>query len=516
MSKFVKIRISSSGAGQNLAGYLARAGYPIHADCGGHGKCGKCRVRLDSGVLFANPECTRPAVPDADGWYYACRVYGGHGAIVLLPVQDGDGLTDFAGSTVPGDKAEMNSSLGIARGIALDIGTTTLAMALVSVPDGQVLATTSELNPQKAFGADVISRIGACMQDSTTLPAMQSLLLDRVRDMMHRLLGDKRAERMTVAGNTTMLHILCGVSPTSMGAYPFTPVFTDTKTLSGSELDLPVDTLTLLPSISAFVGGDITAGILACKLTDSDAPTMLIDVGTNGEAVLYTGRLQGGALYAASAAAGPALEGAGISSGVGGIRGAVCAVECRDGRFVCRTVQDAPPIGICGSGLLDLVSLLYEHGHMDETGLLMADRPFTYATGEQGALTLTQEDVRALQLAKSAIRAGVEALCAHAGLTPRELGTVYLAGGLGYYMNVNSAIAIGLLPPEVRDCVQSVGNSALGGAVQLLCDPTLADGLQSRADACQTLELNTNAVWNAAFMEHMMFPYEEDDEYTAN
>ena len=508
MSKFVKIRINPSDAGQSLAGYLARAGYPIHADCGGRGKCGKCRVRLESGVLFANPERTRRATPDADGWYYACRVYADYDAIVLLPVQDGEGLTDFAGRTASDDNTEIDGMLGI----ALDIGTTTLAMALVSLPDGQVLATASALNPQKAFGADVISRIGACMQDSTALSSMQSLLLDCIRDMMHRLLGDKRAERMTVAGNTTMLHILCGISPASMGAYPFTPTFTDPKTLSGRELDLPVDTLTLLPSISAFVGGDITAGMLACKLTDSDAPAMLIDVGTNGEAVLYTGRLQGGALYAASAAAGPALEGAGISSGVGGIRGAVCAVECRDGRFICRTVQNAPPIGICGSGLLDLASLLYEHGHMDETGLLMADQPFVYATGEQGALTLTQEDVRALQLAKSAIRAGVEALCAHAGLAPRQLGTIYLAGGLGYYMNVDSAIAIGLLPAEVRDCVQSVGNSALGGAVQLLCDPTLARRLQQEASACQTLELNTNAVWNAAFMEHMMFPYDEDDE----
>ena len=231
MSKFEKIRINPSDTGQSLAGYLARAGYPIHADCGGRGKCGKCRVRLESGVLFANPERTRRATPDADGWYYACRVYADYDAIVLLPVQDGDGLTDFAGRTASDDNAEIDGTLGI----ALDIGTTTLAMALVSLPDGQVLATASALNPQKAFGADVISRIGACMQDSTALFAMQTLLLDCVRDMMHRLLGNKRAERMTVAGNTTMLHILCGISPASMGAYPFTPTFTDPKTLSGRD-----------------------------------------------------------------------------------------------------------------------------------------------------------------------------------------------------------------------------------------------------------------------------------------
>lgn len=508
MTKDVRIRLGSSSVGQNLAEYLARQGYPLRADCGGKGTCGKCRVRLVAGYLYQNPACTRLVTPDPDGWVQACRVWCCSGAVILIPVQEGEGLTDFWGKSAKENAAD--APLGIALGIALDIGTTTLAAALVDLDAGAVLSTASALNPQHVYGADVISRIDACARDAGALDRMQTLLLDRVRAMMQDLLGGKQATRMTVAGNATMLHIFCGISPVGMGSYPFTPTFTEAKVLKGSDLGLDADTVTLLPSVSAFVGGDLSAGMLFCDLTASDSPALLIDVGTNGETVLYTGRAKGDALYAASAAAGPALEGAGISTGVGGIRGAVSSVTLMDNKFVCRTVQDAAPIGICGSGLLDLVALLYEHGHMDETGFLMAGRPFAYATGEQGELTLTQEDVRALQLAKSAIRASIEALCAHAGLTPAELGRICLAGGLGYYMNVDSAIAIGLLPKDVRGRVDSVGNSALGGAVRILTQPELLDRAAAEVARCQTLELNTNAVWNEAFMEHMMFPYEED------
>ncbi len=512
MSKPKRFRLGSSAVGRNLAEYLARAGYPLHADCGGKGTCGKCRVKLEGGYLYENPECTRLATPDKDGYVLACRVWGCSGGIISLPEQDGDGLTDFAGLTAQQKTAKAPSGIepgvapGIAPGIALDIGTTTLALALVDLNTGAVLSTASALNPQAAFGADVISRIDACARDTSALNTMQALLTDRVRTLMHDLTGGKRVLRMTVAGNTTMLHILCGTSPAGMGVYPFTPAFTEAKTLTGADLGLDADTVILLPSISAFVGGDLTAGMLACDLTNCDEPAMLMDVGTNGETVLYTGRAHGDRLLAASAAAGPALEGAGISSGMGGVRGAVSSVTLQKGKFVCRTVQDAPPVGICGSGLIDLVSLLYEHGHMDETGLLMAGKPFAYATGEHGALTLTQEDIRALQLCKSALRAGFEALCARAGLTPADVDRVYLAGGLGYYMNVDNAIAIGLLPEEVRGRVHSVGNTALGGAVRLLTDPDLLAEATTRAARCTVQELSTDPVWNDAFMEHMLFP----------
>ena len=205
------------------------------------------------------------------------------------------------------------------------------------------------------------------------------------------------------------------------------------------------------------------------------------------------------------------MEGAGIYTGMGGVSGAVCAVRMHAGMPICSTVGDVPAKGICGSGLIDLVATLYQNGIIDETGAFERGDAFVYATAQNGTpLSLTQADIRALQLSKSAIRASIDALCAHAGLTPDNLAHVYLAGGLGYYMNVDSAVAIGLLPAAFQSRTQSIGNAALGGCVRLLAAPALLDALQAQAAQCRTLELNTDAVWNQSFMENMMFPCEDE------
>ena len=507
MSKSVSIRLGASAVGQNLAEYLAHAGYLVHADCGGKGKCGKCRVRLVQGHLYGDAACTRFATPDADGCVLSCRTWICEGAVIELPEQKGNGLVAFAKKATDMGKGTPDGTLGF----ALDVGTTTLACALVDVRDGSVLGTASALNPQASFGADVISRIEAVMQRPEALGQMQSALLDRVREMMTELAPGKRIARMTVAGNPTMLHIFCGVSPIGMGTYPFTPVFTETRTLDGAALGLPAETVTCLPGISAFVGGDLTAGLLHVDLCACAQPALLIDIGTNGESVLFTGTDNGGKLYAASAAAGPAMEGAGISTGMGGVTGAVCAVRIQSGLPVCTTVGDVPARGICGSGLIDLVSALYQSDLLDETGAFEIGDHFAYATTEDGTpLSLTQADIRAFQLSKSAIRASVDALVKHASLSPADIAQVYLAGGLGYYMNVSSAVAIGLLPRAFRDRTQSVGNASLGGCVRALADPAGLDALGADAARTVTLELSTDAVWNQSFMENMLFPEKDE------
>ena len=505
MSREIRLRLGSSAVGQNLSEYLARVGYRLHTACGGRGTCGKCRVRLVAGYLYADAACTQFAVPDKNGCVLACRTWCCSGAIVSFDSLEGDGLTDFAAKADPTDTSNAQS-----LGIALDIGTTTLACALVNPADGRVLATASMLNPQVSFGADVISRIEAIMRRPEALEQMQSALLACTCEMLSQVLQGKHAERMVVGGNPTMLHVFCGISPVSMGTYPFTPVFTESKQLSGESLGLPVKTVTLLPSISAFVGGDLTAGMLHSDLTDSEQPALLIDIGTNGESILYTGKAHGDRLYAASAAAGPAMEGAGISTGMGGVSGAVCAVRMQSGYPICSTVGDQPAKGICGSGLIDLVSALYEYDYIDETGAFDSGDQFVYATAEDGTpLSLTQADIRALQLSKSAIRASIDALCAHAKIKADDLSHVYLAGGLGYYMNVRSAIAIGLLPKAFQGRTQSVGNASLGGCVRALTDPALIEQVQAQAACCETLELSTNAIWNQSFMENMIFPEKE-------
>lgn len=510
MKNEIEIRLSDRSVGYNLAEYLAQAGYPLHADCGGKGRCGKCRVRLISGTLYLDAACTHPAPPDADGMLLSCRVYGKGQAVIALPVQKGEGLTDFADQKR--SLTQPDTPDGVNLGMALDIGTTTLAAALIDLHSGRVLATTSRHNPQSAFGADVMSRIEAAGRDAQNLVQMQALLLSDVRAMMAELSPTRPISHISAVGNTTMLHILCGISPVSMGTYPFTPQFTNARELDGASLGLDVARVSVLPSASAFIGADAVAGALLCDLFSSPDPAMLVDIGTNGECVLFTGTRHGGRTLAASAAAGPALEGAGISTGMGGVPGAVCAVRLQKNQPVCTTVGDLPAIGICGSGLIDLIAALYKAGYIDETGAFEQGDHFVYATTANGTpLSITQADIRAFQLAKSALRAAIETLCATAGIAATELGALYLAGGLGYYMNTEAAVATGLLPGGLDGKIHSVGNAALGGACRALTDPAAQTALAAQVRDYQTVELSTSAVWNEAFMMHIMFPDKEDE-----
>ena len=494
MNHHMTIHIPLSAQGIRLSTHLAEAGYPITADCGGRGRCGKCAVTVVSGSFSSTPDGKVPAIPDDSGKLLSCRVFCNGEAVILLPVTKGSGITaptERPSAAVPYE----------ACGVALDIGTTTLAAALVHRADGSILRTTSRLNPQKSFGADVMSRIQAVMENEAHLLTMQKLLLEDVRAMLEALTDGHTVSHITVAGNPTMLHLFCGISPVGMGTYPFTPVFTDTKVLSGKDLGLPADQITLLPSVSAFIGGDLTAGMIACDITNHAAPVLLVDMGTNGEMILYTGKDHGDKLYGTSTAAGPALEGAGISTGTGGVSGAVSSVVWNGVSLQYETVDHAPPIGICGSGLIDLVSLLLLRGIMDETGYLEED-PFPYAE----KLTLTGEDIRAFQLAKSALRAGMEVLCETAGISPQDLSALYIAGGLGQYMRMDSAMQVGLLPDCPKQILHGVGNTALKGAAMALRDPTWVERITADARRCETVALNLSPSFSDKFMEYMLFP----------
>lgn len=510
------ITVPASAAGTRLSVWLAENGYPVTADCGGKGTCGKCRIRVLSGTFYSDAAGRGYELPDADGMIRSCHAWcSDTGARLCLTETSGGGLTEVAVDPAPTRHSSADSADTKHFGAALDIGTTTLAMALVDLGSGETVNTVSRRNPQRSFGADVMSRIGAVSDDEGNLRVMQTVLLDEIRSMTDALcsgVGDaSMPDRLSVAGNTTMLHLFCGISPVGMGAYPFTPAFLDSKTFAGSDLGLPFDTVTITPGAHAFIGGDVTAGVLLLRLAEEREPVMLIDIGTNGEMVLFTGTAHGGQFYAASAAAGPALEGAGISTGVGGIAGAVSSAQEVNGQIIVRTIGEKPPVGICGSGLIDLAAILLARGDLDGTGYLEED-PLPYAETEDGTpLTLTQEDIRALQLAKSAMRAGMEALCDAAGIPLASLSRVFVAGGLGYYMNMDSAAAIGLLPEELRTKLVSVGNTSLGGASLLLYDPSLSERITAEAAAYRTVDLNQSAAFNELFITHMMFPSDEED-----
>ena len=487
-------QILEADAGCVLLDVLAKNGYFLPAACGGKGTCGKCRVRLIEGSFEG-------VTPNENGEILSCRAYVTGDACVEVEVA-------LKGEAECLENGEKQHHVGANLGAVLDIGTTTLAAALVDTETGTVLRTASCLNPQGVCGADVLSRIAAFGEGKGEL--MQSLLLDAIRGMLAELEDGKTLDTLTVAANTTMLHLLVGEDPTTIGAYPFTPRFVEAREYSGEAFGLPVRSVYLLPSVSAYIGADVVAGAIACEMDTSDKTTLLVDVGTNGEILLsHKGRL-----YAASAAAGPALEGACIECGMGGTMGAVNRVDAQNGSLSFDTVGGEDAKGICGCGLIDLVACLVREGVIDESGAWSEDEEcdsplMRYRRDDRfevcHGVYLSQKDIRQFQLAKAAISAAIEALLSECGVDRGEIDTLYLAGGLGYYMNIENAAAIGLIPQDLAKRARAVGNSALQGAVICSFDEEARARADRLARRTEVIELSFSQAFGDAYIENMMF-----------
>jgi uncharacterized 2Fe-2S/4Fe-4S cluster protein (DUF4445 family) len=331
---------------------------------------------------------------------------------------------------------------------------------------------------------------------------------------------------MVVAGNTTMQHLLLGRDPSSLGEAPFTPAFTDAQTVPATELRLhahPDAQLMVFPQIGGFVGGDTVSSLLATRLDALPYPALLVDVGTNGEIVLQ----HEGRLCTASTAAGPAFEGARIRQGMRATAGAIDAVWHETDDLACHVIGDGPARGLCGSALVDAVAELLRLGAIDETGTLRVPddaapdfaRRFQNvddeaavtlawnATGEP-AVRLTQQDIRELQLASGAIRAGIETLLCVVGITAHSLGALLLAGGFGNTLRIANAMRIGLLPRIDESAVRFIGNASLAGAKQALLAQAERARAQSLRDRTEHIELAQQSGFSNCFMEHMLFPSE--------
>lgn len=477
--------------GANLLEVLTQNGFFVPAACGGRGHCGKCAVKCrttDDEEYQTLLSCHTSVVSDLT---------------VLLDAESFGKLWKVA---------PLSSRPEGTAGMILDIGTTTLAACLIDQNTDEILAKATALNPQGAFGADVLSRISAFGKGKGE--QMRSAAVDATNRLIAEFSSTgAQIDEVVVAGNPTMLHLFIGVDPTGIGSYPFTPAFTDTKYFVGKEIGIHAPCVRLLPSISAYLGSDISAGILACEMDKTDKTQLFMDLGTNGEIVLS----HEGKLYAASTAAGPALEGANLACGMGGIAGAVDRVWTDNGRLRFSTVENTPARGICGSGLIDLIALLINENILDETGAFdktcgspllqhLEDDCF-YLTS---AVYLSQDDVRQFQLAKAAIAAGVEALLAHCGVTPNKVERVFLAGGLGYYMSPASASRTGLLSPSLLSRTQIVGNTALAGAKLCLLKKENQAAIDTIAQRTETVELSFSPVFSQAYIENIGFEKEPD------
>jgi uncharacterized 2Fe-2S/4Fe-4S cluster protein (DUF4445 family) len=418
---------------------------------------------------------------------------------------------------------------------AVDVGTTTVVVLLVDLLTGQSLSRAGAFNEQIRFGDNVITRIDAAHKPENLAAMQRAIVMETIQPLLLRACqrAGRTLERIAggaIAGNTTMLHLLAGENPASLGVAPFTPRFIKAKEVLARDIHLaaeglaPETPLQLLPGIAAYIGADITAGIFASGMAFDPAPSLLVDIGTNGEIVLQSG----GKLTACATAAGPAFEGCGLRCGTRAREGAVSDLRLTLNPFALETetIGKVPlnrANGLCGSAYVDFLATARTGGLLAANGRfiasawdgLPAQNRLTDDGGRAlrlsenngaGALRVSEVDVALLLQAKAAIGAGIEILLDTAALRARDLGRLYLAGGFGMHLNVANAITIGLLPGFRQEQVRVVGNTALAGALLALVDRTTLEEMENLRTEVEVIELNLARSFEDCYIEHLALP----------
>lgn len=446
--------------GALLSHVLQEHSIPFSHPCGGNGTCRKCTVLVDG-----KPELS-------------CRYIIHKDISVILPTDQ----EIYA----PSGAAE-NGRYSDHMCYALDLGTTTLALALVSLDEKKIVRVATANNPQRAYGADIMSRISYCEKNS------QSDLFSCLVPVIEQLIGSFEIPNrlpLYVAGNTTMLHLLFGENCRSIGVAPYTPVFLESKTARG--LFRGVSEIYSLPNIHSFVGADVVAGLYHIGMPQHGKYRLLVDLGTNAEIVLYSDEHA----LCTAAAAGPCFEGACIQNGMGALPGAICEASFENGGLEYKTIGDKNAVGICGTGLVDLVAALLARGIIDETGALEDE---SYPITEN--VSLYASDVRQFQLAKSAVYSAILALLHIEGIGFSDIDALYISGGFSSKINIGHAAAVGLLPAEMKDKCIAVGNSSLLGTVKYAIEQ---NDLTPYTGA-KYIDLAADAEFTRLFVENMMF-----------
>jgi uncharacterized 2Fe-2S/4Fe-4S cluster protein (DUF4445 family) len=472
--------------------------FGVEFPCGGHGRCGGCRVRVAAGTLPVSDDDAALFTPEeiAEGWRLACAAKPegtltleiGQWETVILADH-----TSFAFTPRPG------------LGIAVDLGTTTLVAQLLDLQLGQVLAVRTAVNPQSRFGSDVMNRIQAALDGNKAelVMAVRRGVGELVTGVLASL-GVSRDDlaEVVVVGNTVMHHLFCDLDMGPLATAPFETPDRESHRFRSSELgwDLPGEPVVrFLPCLGSFVGSDILAGVIATGMQRRTAPAILVDLGTNGEIVVGNRDR----MLFASTAAGPAFEGGRISVGMRATTGAIAEVIAENGRLCCRVIGGVEPRGLCGSGLVDAVATALDLGLILPSGRLAdPSRPLELAP----PVALTQGDIRQLQLAKGAIAAGVKILRRRFGEEACRAAPIYLAGAFGNYVNRTSARRIGLIDaPE--ECIQAAGNTALLGAKMALFEDHGED--ESFTDLRGRMEhvsLAADPHFQEIFVQETLFP----------
>ncbi len=457
----------------------------LQMPCAGVGSCGKCKI-VASGELtpFSNREEVFLSESDIDnGIRLACQTWIIGEA--LIEVFEGGEILGIHEGLVPAFSRVPITGMKECFGAAVDIGTTTIAAYLYKLPQGDCIKSLCVENMQRSFGADVVSRIE--FANGGGLEYLSELIngqIDGVIDDFEEMVGS--IDVTVITANTTMLHLFMNISPRSIAVSPFVP---------DSLFGYWHNKYYLVPCISGYIGGDITCAVIASDIM-KDRISLLIDIGTNGEMVLWNN----GELICCSTPAGPVFEGAEISMGMVSKRGAIDKVYLDDGVVGYSTIEDSKPIGVCGTGLIDAVACILDLELLDEWGYLGRD----FEIGDSKVF-ISARDIRQVQLAKSAIFSGIQTLLFEASLTYDDIDKLYIAGGFGSFINKCNAVRIGVLPCELLDKIKIIGNAAGIGASMILQSEDILKLSVEIPKMSKVIELSNNKFFMDKFIENMNF-----------
>ena len=493
--------------GQTLLEIFRNANVYIDAICAGRGTCGKCKVQFLEGCPIPTKEDENFFTEEelANGWRLACKAIIQRECVVSIKMSGEEKyavVTEYASERKSQQSAEKSY-----YGIAVDIGTTTIAMQLLELHSKTIEDTYTAINRQRSYGADVISRIQASNEGKKER-LRQSILedLEQGIEELHSR-NHVTVKEIGISGNTTMISLLMGYSCEGLGAYPFTPVNIDAVeadyfTIFGNHRH--TCKLRILPGISAFVGGDITAGLLACGFDRKEKVSILVDLGTNGEMAIGNQDK----IFVTSTAAGPAFEGGNIICGTGSIPGAISHVTYKNNGFELETIGKQEASGICGTGVIDITYELLKQKLIDETGLLndkFFEDGILLAKSKESEIRFYQKDIREIQLAKAAIRAGLETLLVNYGVGYDEIDDIYIAGGFGYKMDIDKAIGIGLFPKACKNKLKAIGNSSLKGNLIYLTEKNAKERMRKITQLSEEVSLAASSTFYELYLQHMCF-----------
>ena len=519
-------------AGMTVLEAARLADVTIESPCNGTGKCGKCAVYLN-GSKTPVLACTTVvegdisvSVTDRDNGSLKILSHAKEVDILFDPHirkefdAPGKRTLVYGGEYLLG--TEKGDTVDKAYGIVVDIGTTTLVTTLVDLTDGRELDTVSSLNPQAVRAQDVLSRITFAAEPDG-LDIMFGDFAKEVNRMVGELSRDNGIDKQNIyeavySGNTCMLHLATHTNPASLGKYPYAPALTGGLLFPAEETGLNISRYGLIylpPIISGFVGADITSGVLAVGLHEKEGVTLFVDIGTNGEMVLSIS----GRLIASSTAAGPAFEGMNITFGMRASRGALEEFRIDEESIYTKTIGDSDVRGICGSGLLDVVGELVAHRVIDGKGRLNVpgngilpslkerlgiedNKPVFYLSPD---VYLSQKDVRQVQLAKGAIRTGIEFLLRHAGLAAGDVDEVLIAGSFGYHLREESLLNTGLLPAEFKGKIEFVGNTSKSGGRAFLVNRKAREEISELIKDIGVIELANYPDFDRVFVKSLGF-----------